>query len=205
MKKCNLIQYLFIFGFIFLFQCNKTSNSIINDNQCSDIICEQNLNDFLVKISVSMTPYDIDNLNMITDSENYFGVSSEATNGYDTDYDILESPNTPGNWISLYFPHPEWGNPLGENFTQDIRGNIISIEHDRTIEWNFNIESNAYGTINLNFEAIDDYCYGCIKSIQLITEEQIYTTNDITFKNINISSFLEQNQILSFNLRIEFN
>ena len=143
MKKCNLIQYLFIFSFIFLFQCNETSNSIINDNQCSDIICEQNLNDFLVKISVSMTPYDIDNLNMITDSENYFGVLSEATNGYDTDYDILESPNQPGSWVSLYFPHPEWDHPLGENFTQDIRGNIISIEHDRTIEWVFNIESNA--------------------------------------------------------------
>ena len=205
MKKCSLFKYLFIFSFIFLFQCSKKSVSIVNNNQCSDIICNQNLNDFLIRVSVSMTPYDNDNLNVITDFENYFGVLSGATSGYDTDYDILESPNSPGNWISLYFPHPEWEHPLGDNFTQDILGNVFLNEDNKILDWQFNIESNSYGTIQLNFETLNDYCYDCIKSIQLIVQDEIYTIENVNFNDINISRFLEQNQILSFNLLMEFN
>ena len=205
MKKYTLLQYLFIFNFIFLFQCNKNSGSIVDNNECFSIVCEENLSDFRLKVSVSMTPYDNQNFEVILDSENYFGVYSDATDGYDSDYDILESPNEPGNWISLYFPHVEWDHPLGNNFTQDIIGNTFLNQDNRIMEWQFNVESSAYGTINLDFKMLDDYCYDCINTIQLIANDDVYTANDMNFNNINISSFLQQNQILSFNLIIDFN
>ena len=204
MKKNSLFQYLLFIIFLLLTNCNEKSDSALNNNECVDIVCDQNLNEFLLKISVSMTPYDIDALDLIGDYENYLGVMADATNGYDLEYDILESPNGPGNWISLYFPHPEWEHDLGENFTQDVTGDSVLDLDEKSLEWIFNIESNVEGTINLNFETISDYCYDCIESIQLSIDEDVYIANNMSFSNINISRFLQQNQILSFNLQIHF-
>ena len=84
-------------------------------------------------------------------------------------------------------------------------GNVFLNEDNKILDWQFNIESNSYGTIQLNFETLNDYCYDCIKSIQLIVQDEIYTIENVNFNDINISRFLEQNQILSFNLLMEFN
>ena len=205
MKKYTLLKYLFIFIFIFLFQCNKSSILIVDDSQCPDIVCDQSIDNFLLRVSVSMTPYDDQSFEEIEDSENYFGIYSDATDGYDSDYDILESPNSPSSWVSLYFPHSEWEHPLGDNFTQDIKGNTFADEDNKVVEWTFNVESNIYGTINLVFETIDDYCYDCIKYVKLIVGEDMYIADDMDFNDINISRFLQQYQILSFNLLVEFN
>ena len=201
MKKYILLQSLLIF----LFQCDSNSISISDNNQCYDTICEENNSNFLLQISVSMTPYDNQSFEEIVDSENYFGVHVDATDGYDANYDILESPNGPSSWVSLYFPHAEWNHPLGDNFTQDVKGSLFDSGSDKIVQWMFNVESNIYGTINLSFAAIDDYCYECIKSIKIILEDDIYTSYDMNFNEINISRFLQQNQILSFNLLVEFN
>lgn len=201
MKKYILLQSLLIF----LLQCDSNSISISDNNQCYDVICEENNSNFLLQISVSMTPYDNQDFEEIVDSENYFGVHVDATDGYDADYDILESPNGPSSWVSLYFPHAEWSHPLGNNFTQDVKGNFFDSGPDKIVQWMFNVESNIYGTINLSFATIDDYCYECIKSIKIISEDDIYTSYDMNFNEINISRFLQQNQILSFNLLVEFN
>ena len=159
----------------------------------------------ILKIVANMQPYDNQNLEQISDTENYLGVHFNATDDYDSEYDILESPNGPGNWVSLYFPHNEWNHPLGDNFTKDIKSNVFQDGDSRLAEWTFVIESNIYGTIDLSFQTIDEYCYDCIKSIQLITEDGNYFTNDMNMDNISVSRFIQQNQLLSFNLVIEFN
>ena len=152
MKKSIFLRYLlFIIFFIFI-SCRKDSNPLNNSLECQDQICEVNIDDFIIKLSVYMTPYNNEDFDSILDSENYLGVLQGATDSYDTDYDILDPPVGVGNWIRLYFPHPEWEHNLGDNFTQDIRGNILLDQENRTIQWDFNIESNASGTINLNFE-----------------------------------------------------
>ena len=204
MKKNSLFQYLFFSIFILLNNCDEKSVSTLNNNECVDIVCNQDLSEFLLKISVSMTPYDMDVLDLIGDYENYLGVMSGATDGYDSDYDILESPNGPGNWISLYFPHSDWEHDLGDNFTQDIIGNTLLDLDEKSLEWVFNVESNVEGTINLDFNTISEYCYDCIEYLQLSIDEDVYVTNNMSFSNINVSRFLQQNQILSFNLQIYF-
>ena len=201
MKKYILFQSLIFF----LLQCDSNPNLTISDNQCVDLNCEKNINNFLLKIVANMQPYDNENLEQISDTENYLGVHFNATDDYDSEYDILESPNGPGNWVSLYFPHNEWNHPLGDNFTKDIKSNVFQDGDSRLAEWTFVIESNIYGTIDLSFQTIDEYCYDCIKSIQLITEDGNYFTNDMNMDNISVSRFIQQNQLLSFNLVIEFN
>ncbi len=201
MKKCILFQSLFIF----LLQCDSNSSLLESNNQCSQLICKQNSNNFLLKIVASMQPYDNQNFQQISDFENYLGLYDSATNGYDSEYDILESPNGPGNWISLYFPHSDWSHPLGDKFTKDVKSNMFSDMDNKTVQWTFIIDANIYGTVDLSFQTIDDYCYDCIKSVRLISEDGEYFTNDMNLESISISRFLQQNQLLSFNLIIEFN
>ena len=184
--------------------CDKESNPMDATIECEDVVCGININDFMIKVSVSMTPYDNENIDPISDSENYLGVLESATDGYDPDYDILDPPSGVGNWISLYFSHPEWNHSLGDNFTQDIRGNTLADQENRTIEWDFNIVSPAEGTINLDFESVDNYCYNCIQSIQLTLGNEVYTSLGSDIDNFNISIFLPSNQITSFNLILEF-
>jgi len=201
MKKYILFQSLIFF----LLQCDSNPDLTISDNQCVDLNCQKNINNFLLKIVANMQPYDNENLEQISDTENYLGVHFNATDDYDSEYDILESPNGPGNWVSLYFPHNEWNHPLGDNFTKDIKSNVFQDGDSRLAEWTFVIESNIYGTIDLSFQMIDEYCYDCIKSIQLMSEDGNYFTNDMNMDNISVSRFIQQNQLLSFNLVIEFN
>lgn len=201
MKKYILFQSLIIF----LLQCDSNPDLIISDNQCIDLNCQENINNFLIKITARMQPYDNQNLEEINDTENYLGVHFNATNEYDSEYDILESPNGPGNWVSLYFPHDEWKHPLGDKFTKDVKSNVFLDMNNKVAEWTFIVESNIYGTVDLSFQAIDEYCYDCIKSIQLFSEDGDYFTTDMNMDNISISRFLQQNQLLSFNLIIEFN
>tara|TARA_Y100001970_G_C14229585_1_gene857785 strand:+ start:486 stop:1034 length:549 start_codon:yes stop_codon:yes gene_type:complete len=173
-------------------------------DECENQACELNIDDFIIRVSVSMTPYDNENIDMISDLENYFGVLQDATDSYDAQYDILEPPVSAGNWIKLYFPHPEWGHNLGDNFTQDIRSNILLDKQSNVIDWDFNIESNCYGTVNLSFELIDQYCYNCIESIQLILGNDTYTSSGSNINNFNITTFLQDNQMTPFNLKLFF-
>ena len=55
-----------------------------------------------------------------SDSNNKLGVSPTASYSYDSAFDVPEPPVGSGNYISLYFPHAEWDNQWGDNFTQDV-------------------------------------------------------------------------------------
>jgi len=49
------------------------------------------------------------------DNNNIAGTSAGATDGFDVDYDLIDSNN------SLTFPHLEWNNPAGDFYRQDIK------------------------------------------------------------------------------------
>ena len=56
------------------------------------------------------------------DTYNYLGVAPNGSNDLDNGLDVPEPPvNSSGNYISLFFKHPEWGSVFGDNFTQDVR------------------------------------------------------------------------------------
>jgi len=57
----------------------------------------------------------------LNDSINYIGVNPLATNDFDSLFDIPKSPEPPGDYVYLSFPHSEWNLPAGSNFSADIR------------------------------------------------------------------------------------
>ncbi len=44
----------------------------------------------------------------VSDNNNEVGMHPDATDLFDPSLDILEPMPSPGQWASLYFPHPEW-------------------------------------------------------------------------------------------------
>ncbi|MBC8402241.1 MAG: PQQ-binding-like beta-propeller repeat protein, partial [Candidatus Marinimicrobia bacterium] len=83
------------------------------------------------------------------DRDNYLGVADGATNGLDTHFDEIEIPTLIDSNISLYFPHPEWNNQLGDNFSKDIRPEITL--NDTLQIWDFEVVSTYAGEVTLTF------------------------------------------------------
>jgi hypothetical protein len=90
--------------------------------------------------------------NMLTyeDNENYLGVIHDATNDFDTLYDEIKPPVPPGDYVQLYFPHPEYGIPLGDNFSKDICQDIAL--SDTMQIWNFEVLSTQTKPVTLTFD-----------------------------------------------------
>ncbi len=57
----------------------------------------------------------------LKDSSSYAGVDANATDGFDSTFDIPKPPEPPSNYVYVYFPHPEWGTTLGPNFMSDMK------------------------------------------------------------------------------------
>jgi len=82
------------------------------------------------------------------DIDNFLGMSSEAG----VSWDELDRPEPPviGEFVSVYFPHPEWSE-LSENYCTDFRPEIS----DGDI-WEFEVKTNIRDVVNLTFEGIND-------------------------------------------------
>jgi len=84
------------------------------------------------------------------DNENFAGVSDNATEGQDASFDTPEPPTSPGNYVSLYFPHAEWNSIIGNNFANDIKLNTALA--DTVKRWYFQVTSNVVNdTMTLTF------------------------------------------------------
>jgi hypothetical protein len=92
-------------------------------------------------------------LGSYNDNDNYLGVASDATNTFDASYDEVESPASPGSSVSLYFPHDEWDNILGDNFSSDIRPEVTLT--DTMQVWDFEVSSTDAGEATLTFAFTD--------------------------------------------------
>ncbi len=99
------------------------------------------------------------------DNINYLGVSPNATNGFDSQFDEIEPPIPPTDYISLYFPHPEWLHSLSDNFTKDIQDSI-SIADTMQV-WEFEVVSSQSGSVTLSFFFTD------VPSVPVILEDLI--------------------------------
>ena len=89
------------------------------------------------------------------DNDNFIGVVDGATDTYDVDYDVFEPPMPPNGYVGLYFPHPEWNHPLGNNFTQDIKPDLSLVDTLQT--WNFEVTSDQAGAVELTFLESDAF------------------------------------------------
>ncbi|MFH1862431.1 MAG: T9SS type A sorting domain-containing protein [bacterium] len=58
---------------------------------------------------------------IILDAGNFAALDSNATDAYDSLLDVPEPNPVPQEYLSLYFPHPEWGCFFGDQFMVDAR------------------------------------------------------------------------------------
>ena len=100
-----------------------------------------------IQIIAELEPFS-ENISNEIDQYNLIGVSESATDAYDSNVDIFDSPN-PNTQFSLFFPHIEWGNSPNDNFSQDIRSNMGL--PDTVIVWDALLTTEIPGEPYLTF------------------------------------------------------
>ncbi|MCF7824815.1 MAG: T9SS type A sorting domain-containing protein [Candidatus Marinimicrobia bacterium] len=128
----------------------------------------------------------------LNDVDNYLGVAPTATKGFDASFDEVEPPAAPGSSLSLYFPHPEWNNQLGDNFSSDILPE--EDVSDSMQVWDLHVATTDSGMINLEFLFTD------IPSLPVVLED--VGTGYKTFLQNGSTHSVYANANTSFNFRI---
>ena len=83
------------------------------------------------------------------DTQNFAGVAPTSVDGWDTN-DLIEPPPI-GEYVSLYFPHPEW-HKIIRRYSDDLRSPETPSQR-----WNFAVESNITGeVITLRFDWLQE-------------------------------------------------
>ena len=85
--------------------------------------------------------------NGYSDLGNLLGTMSGATDGFDGDLDTPEAPHPPSNYLSAFFAHAEWGLPIGEAFTRDLRSSFDTGEKI----WPLSIVTDLVGQVTIDF------------------------------------------------------
>ena len=118
-----------------------------------------------------------------TDNDNYLGVAEGATYQYDVGLDQVEPPLPPGDYISTYFPHPEWSYPLGDNFALDAYPEETL--DDSMQVWNFDVLTNQIGDVTLTFNFTDVPAFPVIlEDEQTGIHWEINNGNTYTFESV---------------------
>ncbi len=113
----------------------------------------------------------------LVDLNNSFGTQVDATTGYDQDVDLPEPPLPPSDYLQLYFPHPEWGIPIGPNFTTDYRGTVDMFNN--ILSWDFDVVTDqAEITIDLDFSNALGLPYVMTYFLEDITHGVVYDLAD---------------------------
>ena len=84
---------------------------------------------------------------LLRDDQNFLGTSLLATWGYDNLEDVPEPPTGPGNYIKLFFDHPEWEEWV-THFTEDIVLDDDDFFNSNLTEWKVRIQSDVPGPAN---------------------------------------------------------
>ena len=89
---------------------------------------------------------------LLEDRYNYLGVAADGSFGYDFIHDIPEPTEHIGQFVSLYFSHPEWDiDEWGYKFTEDIVLDDDAFFSTNLAQWDGTIESNVMGQTTITF------------------------------------------------------
>jgi len=117
-----------ILGMTFLLACAQHNNSVTITSQID-------------------TGVDI----LLVDDGNTAALDSSATDGYDSGFDVPEPAPPVSNYLTTYFPHPEWSSIFGDNFMIDVR-NANDDLSDAVKVYRFEVDTDLTGeTVNLSF------------------------------------------------------
>ncbi|MCX6162076.1 MAG: LamG domain-containing protein, partial [Ignavibacteriae bacterium] len=125
-------------------------------------------------------------ISTVYDNENFAGVADSATEGFDSRFDLPEPPPAPGNYISAYFSHPEWGVITGSDFARDIKKNTNVT--DTVKRWFFFVKTNVLNdSVKLTFlkdripsslgKYLTDLSTGQRINLKTISEYKYYNTS----------------------------
>jgi hypothetical protein len=88
---------------------------------------------------------------LLYDTQNFLGVALDASYGYDAGHDAPEPPQGPGNYIKLFFDHPEW-DVWVTHFTEDIVLEDDNFFSSNLTQWNVRVQSNVPGSTTIRFK-----------------------------------------------------
>ena len=84
-----------------------------------------------------------------SDPGNLLGTGSDATDGFDGALDTPEAPHPPSNYLSAFFAHAEWGLPIGEAFTRDLRSSFELFQDEKI--WPLSVVTDLVGEVTITF------------------------------------------------------
>ena len=129
----------------------------------------------------------------LTDEDNYLGVSVDATDEFDNNFDEIEPPSSPGSELKVYFPHPEWQHPLGNNFSVDIRSEMVS---PSVKVWEMEIVSTENGDVHL------DVYFDQVPDLPVIMENIDTGEEQLLLDNSNYTFTAEADEVYSFTITV---
>lgn len=89
----------------------------------------------------------------VSDNLLAFGVNADATDGFDSKFDIAKPPISPAaNAIEAYFDNQGWNNYVSK-FASDIKAPMTQPNSAKS--WTFKVMSKSGGAINLNWNEIN--------------------------------------------------
>ncbi len=105
------------------------------------------------------------------DTQTLAAVRADAAAGWD-EFDLPEAPVI-GEYVSVYFPHPEWGQ-IASSYTTDVRPEPLDGEI-----WEFEVRTNIRDAVRLTFQPSEDLkpSEGFAPEIYLVDEALKIKTN----------------------------
>ncbi len=155
---------------------------IANLNQASDILfVNPNLSASAISKATGSGPTPLSGWRLrilascgeARDDYNFAGAAVESHDGYD-DADLAEPPPI-GEYVSVYFPHPEWATPVGQKplsrFSDDMRS-----ASNLNQKWRFVVESNITNElVTLRFDGLKEI--DATSAVFLVDEALQYKQN----------------------------
>jgi hypothetical protein len=116
------------------------------------------------------------------DNDNYAGGAEGASFDFDEDFDLPEPPHAPDRYVQLYFPHPDWENLLGDNFTSDIAPD--SAQWETIIVWDFEVNTDQTDqAVTLGFDYSEEIDQGFnLVLFDVETEETVNLWENQTYE-----------------------
>ncbi len=91
----------------------------------------------------------------LIDTGNFAGALAGATDGLDYDYDALEPPHAPSNYVSLYFFHDDWSPFLGDRYMTDYRASYDPAAETKV--WPVQVATDQVGPVVLTCEVSEGF------------------------------------------------
>lgn len=90
------------------------------------------------------------------DNDNLAGVSPSATDGYDYGIDLPEDPVNSHVW----FPHPEWSAPVGDDFAYDIKATYDPLTEVGMWSFIVEVENSTSGSMAIDVDFDPSFASG---------------------------------------------